>query len=446
MNQVGINFQANAPVHTGRPTQPDQGGYQIIGLLLAVAGQVSHGVSQGAMYEGFGQASGAFAGMGGYLGQGGAHFGQAGFAGGFGGGFAGGVTGGFGGFAGGFAGYGLVGQGGAGATQGFGGHGVFGNYGVSTQQRFQNGYQELASQFQGPQHSQQHQLQAQIKMLLAFLLQGAFQGGNICTCRHGHGGHAHPHDAKPKAPAPDVKNSVGNPKDWYFKHGKYKKEDTAKGQVMFDANTRIEYNKDTKTGQVYKKVNGDWQLDEVRTDWGGKAASPIILDMDGDGKADVAGGEWKPHAEKGDIGAHKVRFDLDGDGHKELTEWTGGKDGLFLKLNDQQVQAYQNTGRLEVSGKELYGDEGGKYKDGYAKMQALSDINRDGQLSGQELNKHYVWQDENRDGVVDQGELKNAQDAGITKVQATHSGNFQSAFEMNGETRKSWDWWPTTWN
>lgn len=252
------------------------------------------------------------------------------------------------------------------------------------------------------------------------------------------GGHGH-------AQGGDVKRSEGNPDKWYFEHGKYQTTKTENGHVQTDGKTRVEYNKETKTGHVYGMVAGAWQLQEVRSNWEGKAASPIMLDMDGNNRPDVKNGEWKPHAEKGDIGAQKARFDLNGDGQKELTEWTGGKDGLLLKLNDEQMKSYGEKGKLEVSGKELYGDEGGKYADGYEKMRKTSDANGDGKLSGDELNNHYVWQDANRDAVVDKGELKSTEKAGITSVNATHNGDYQSSFEMNGEQRKSWDWWPTTW-
>ncbi|MGE0495953.1 MAG: hypothetical protein AB7S38_42500 [Vulcanimicrobiota bacterium] len=290
-------------------------------------------------------------------------------------------------------------------------------------------------------------------------------GGHGCPHQHrgmGHaagdflGGHCHPPTGHPHCGpghagqghhGAEVKRSEGNPDKWYFEHGKYKKEKTEFGEVMTgnDGKTRIEYNKEKKTGYVYGQVEGQWQLQEIRQNWEGKAASPIMLDMDGNNRPDVKDGEWKPHAGKGDTGAPKVRFDLDGDGRKELTEWTGGKDGLLLKLSDEQYKNYQQNGQLEVSGKELYGDQGGKYKDGYEKMQKLSDANHDGVLAGQELDNHYVWQDGDRDGVVDKGEMKTTQEAGITKVNATHNGDYQSTFEMNGEQRQSWDWWPTTW-
>ncbi|MBM3463574.1 MAG: hypothetical protein FJX76_15855 [Armatimonadetes bacterium] len=247
----------------------------------------------------------------------------------------------------------------------------------------------------------------------------------------------------------DVKFGQGNPDKWYFGHGNHKVTKTDYGHIDEGGNTKIVYDEKSKTGYVYTKAVAHaeaWQLSEVRSNWEGKSASPIMLDMDGNGRPDVKNGEWKPHAEKGDQGAHKINFDLNGDGKKELTEWTGGKDGLLLKLSDEQKAAYDKNGRLEVSGKELYGDEGGKYADGYEKMRKLSDANNDGKLGGDELKNHYVWQDANRDGIVDKGEMTAAQKAGITEINATHGGDYQSSFKVNGQERKTWDWWPTTWN
>ncbi len=266
----------------------------------------------------------------------------------------------------------------------------------------------------------------------------------------------------------DVKITEGNPEKWYFKHGEHKVTDWKDaegkkiGTIDEGGDTRIYYNSETQTGYIYKKVEANssvkgpdgtasssatgWQLVEIREKWGGKSASPIMLDLDGSGTPDVQNGEWRPHADQGDLGGHKVMFDLDGDGRKELTEWTGGKDGLLLKLSPEQIAAYQKSGRLEVSGRELYGDQGGQYADGYEKMRVLSDANQDGVLSGAELDNHYVWQDTNKDGLVDAGELSAVQDKNITSIKATHDGQYQSAFTMNGQEQKTWDWWPTVWD
>lgn len=244
---------------------------------------------------------------------------------------------------------------------------------------------------------------------------------------------------------PPVEKTTGEPTEWYFQHGEYEHKALEGGiEVMEDDNTRVLYNSNSKTGHVFKSGENGWVLDEVRSDWTGKAASPILLDMDGNGEADVANGEWKPHADQ-TTDAKKIQFDLNGDGKKELTEWYGGNDGLLVNLSDDQLAAYEANGSLEISGQELYGDQGGKYKDGYDKMSQLADANQDGQLSGDELNGHYVWMDKNTDGIVDAGELQSTNEAGISSVKTTHGGDYQSSFVRNGQEQKSWDWWPTTW-
>jgi len=279
---------------------------------------------------------------------------------------------------------------------------------------------------------------------LAYLLLMLLGQMQQCGCQHGPRNPGGPPGPPPAPPAPPVKHTKGNPEKWYFQHGKYEKKPIDGGFVMEGGNTRIVYNEQAKAGQVYAKVDGQWQLNEVREDWGGKAASPILLDLDGNGAPDVAGGEWRPHAGQ-DLGAQKVQFDLDGDGRKELTEWNGGKDGLLLKLSDEQLERYRQTGQLEVSGRELYGDQGGRYADGYEKMRAVSDANQDGQLAGAELKGHYVWKDADQDGVVDRGEMQSTQEAGVTSVKTTHDGQYRSSFTRNGQEYRTWDWWPTTW-
>lgn len=173
--------------------------------------------------------------------------------------------------------------------------------------------------------------------------------------------------------------------------------------------------------------------------------SPVLLDMDGDGRLDVENGVWKPHAELGDQGGHKVMFDITGSGEKVLTEWVGGKDPLLLKLNEGQLDQFQRGGSLEVSGRELMGDEGGKYSDGYAKMGAVADKNGDGQVNGGELSDMYLWYDRNRDGRVDSGELVQSQEGGVESINTRQNGNFSSsALLRNGSQVKTWDWWPNS--
>jgi len=161
--------------------------------------------------------------------------------------------------------------------------------------------------------------------------------------------------------------------------------------------------------------------------------SPIILDLDGNGRPDVAAGEWKPHGDNYFSGAQQVNFDLDGDGRAELTEWMGPNDGLLA------MDANHN-GQID-DGKELFGTAGG-FSDGYRKLAGL-DQDGDGRLTGWELKDLSVWQDLDGDGTTDAGELRSAKKMGITSINTRHDGQWQSTFIRDGQIQSSWDWWPT---
>ena len=112
-------------------------------------------------------------------------------------------------------------------------------------------------------------------------------------------------------------------------------------------------------------------------------------------------------------------------GEKELreqTEWLkkdGGDGFLVADFNgDGEINS-----ALELFGTE--GVEGEKYKNGYEKLAAMFDKNRDGQVSGAELAGLQVWADSNADGKVQEGELQSLQQHNITSFNV---GNY------NGET------------
>jgi hypothetical protein len=165
---------------------------------------------------------------------------------------------------------------------------------------------------------------------------------------------------------------------------------------------------------------------------GTSVISPIILDLDGDGRISASGGQWMPHPSKlytRDL----VAFDIEGTGFERLVEWVRPGDGLLCTLNEQGM----------VDGSTLFGTVGG-YDNGYEKL-SLYDKNNDKIISGSEMKDLHVWQDTNRNGVADPGEVKSCDEMGITSIGLKHN-QFKSAFVMNGKTGMAFDWWPNALN
>jgi hypothetical protein len=119
-------------------------------------------------------------------------------------------------------------------------------------------------------------------------------------------------------------------------------------------------------------------------------ASPIIIDLDGDGieTLSVSSG---------------VFFDHDGNQFAENTGWVAPDDGLLIFDRD-------GNGQID-SGSELFGNntllKSGKLAaNGYQALQEL-DENKDGQLNSDDAiwASLRIWQDGNSNGRVDEGEL-----------------------------------------
>jgi hypothetical protein len=156
--------------------------------------------------------------------------------------------------------------------------------------------------------------------------------------------------------------------------------------------------------------------------------SPIVLDMDGDGKLQASAGQWLPHRYNG---GKLVKFDMDGDGFIDMSEWIGPNDGLLIAYKGQET----------VTGQDLFGDADG-FLNGYFKLQLL-DANKDSKLTGEEIKALSVWQDKNGDAKIDAGEIKTLKELGITELNLGHK-NLVSTFIQNGETKTMWDWYPST--
>jgi hypothetical protein len=135
-------------------------------------------------------------------------------------------------------------------------------------------------------------------------------------------------------------------------------------------------------------------------------ASPIIIDLDGDGieTLSVSSG---------------VFFDHDGNQFAENTGWVAPDDGLLIFDRD-------GNGQID-SGSELFGNntllKNGKLAaNGYQALQEL-DENKDGQLNSYDAiwASLRIWQDGNSNGRVDEGELLSLEEAGVAAIGTGYS-------------------------
>ncbi|TFI56470.1 calcium-binding protein [Sphingomonas parva] len=140
-------------------------------------------------------------------------------------------------------------------------------------------------------------------------------------------------------------------------------------------------------------------------------ASPIVLDLDGDG------------VELVDLAASRARFDFDGDGARERTGWIGKGDGLLVYDRNGDGRIF---GANELS---FIGDKPGALSD----LDGLSafDSNRDGLFSAKDAAwaDFRIWKDKDLDGVQDKGELLSMRKAGVASITLTGAA-----------TEQSWEW------
>lgn len=155
--------------------------------------------------------------------------------------------------------------------------------------------------------------------------------------------------------------------------------------------------------------------------------SPIVLDLDGDGKIEASNGQYLAH--RGDMQGNIAIFDLFGNNYPVVTEWVGKNDGLLCRPNADGT----------VNGSNLFGNLCG-FADGYEQMAAYDDDN-DGTLSGAELKELRVWIDANGDAVAQGDELKTLEELGITSLSVEHK-DYKSTFVRHGQTFNTFDWWP----
>jgi hypothetical protein len=105
-------------------------------------------------------------------------------------------------------------------------------------------------------------------------------------------------------------------------------------------------------------------------------------------------------------------------GNKNENEWTkpweGSKGGDGMLVWD-----HDNDGQI-TSGKELFGefdvDGKKKFSNGYEKLAAHFDKNKDGTVNGSELQGLKIWEDRNGDGITQKGELVELSKHGVTSL------------------------------
>jgi hypothetical protein len=226
-------------------------------------------------------------------------------------------------------------------------------------------------------------------------------------------------------------------------------------QQQFGAWSGKGKNKDSPTGPNAKRLvaeaeaalsSGDTSKAQQKYSEAQKTSSPLVFDLDHNGRFDTTGVSTAKNRVDGQVGK-TVAFDIDGNGKKENIEWMAGTgDGMLVDDRQGAVSAAAK-GNGEINGKQLFGDEGGKYGNGYNKL-AQADTNKDGKLTGAELNGLKMWVD-NGDAKVQQGELKTLAELGITEMStgvnnvanARGENLMQSSFVQNGQSFKTEDVW-----
>ena len=158
----------------------------------------------------------------------------------------------------------------------------------------------------------------------------------------------------------------------------------------------------------YKNLQSSFSSAEVMR-------SPLTLDLDGDGVETIP-------ADSG------VYFDHDGNGFAEKSGWVSKDDAIL-------VRDLNNNGQID-DGSELFGDQtilsdGTEAANGFEALADL-DSNQDGIFDGDDeaFGEVKVWQDKNGNGVVDDGELKTLNEAGITSINLNYE--HQSVTDEHG--------------
>ncbi|MFN3995172.1 MAG: hypothetical protein ACK4GR_01405 [bacterium] len=162
---------------------------------------------------------------------------------------------------------------------------------------------------------------------------------------------------------------------------------------------------------------------------------PLIIDLDRNGVPDVSGGI---NLAKNSFDKSRAKlFDLNADGIKDFVEWIGPNDGLIIFFENNKIKE-------DVNGFNLMSNAFG-YKNGFEKLAENFDFNKDGKITGEELENLYIWRDLNQDAKVQKNELITFKQVGITEVGVVYGEKSLEGYAKtkDGELIKVWQWWPS---
>ncbi|MBB6114020.1 Ca2+-binding RTX toxin-like protein [Rahnella inusitata] len=158
----------------------------------------------------------------------------------------------------------------------------------------------------------------------------------------------------------------------------------------------------------------DPSLDEANAQ-----SSPIILDLDADGIETLSLNNG-------------VYFDLDNNQFAEKTGWVSSDDGLL-------VRDINGDGLIDNGG-ELFGNNtllknGMLARNGYEALKDVDD-NKNGMIDAEDSiwKELSIWQDKNKNGVVDHGELKSLDELEIKNIATGYTNS--TTVDANGNSHK----------
>lgn len=197
----------------------------------------------------------------------------------------------------------------------------------------------------------------------------------------------------------------------------------------------LDLNGDGKAGITGKNVLGDgkvsgdavnFDIDPSRSAWSKKS----LKRRPGKGAPKVKGGHWEgnQYLDKDDkvLGEKRGKFYHWGKKTtQEKTEWLSknGGDGMLVwdKNKDDKITSSKELfGNFDANGKK-------KFKNGYEKLAHYFDKNEDGKVTGKELKGLKIWKDANGNGKTDKGELQSLKGHNITSLNTKFKEDDMSA-------------------